>query len=114
MDRHHVQISTSSMSCGILELSHIGDDYAKVTYAIATRLYHPARGAPAAIVAWSTTNTLLADWVTNEFGRAGLVSAGSVENPLTSNLIFTYLWLIPHTKLRAWYKEYRIAKIRRD
>jgi hypothetical protein len=119
MDNHHVYISESRMSCGVLELSDMKSDPIKTLYAIATHLYHPARGAPAAFVLWSdvtlkavrSNGQALASMISQlELAANGLTTTAPHENPKTSNPIQVYLWSLPHDKFREWYKAERVRR----
>ena len=117
MDQHHVNISTSVISCGVLELSRLESDVEKVLYAIATYLYHPSRGSPAAFLIWSDLpeesngNAFYEDLLGRFSGE--LHKTKNVENPKTSNMICVYTWLIPHEEVKKWYIEQRVKKARK-
>src|SRR5690349_15661953 len=99
MDNHHVSLTSSSASCGVLEAHGITSDSEKVLYAIASRLYHPSRGQPAAFLLWSDISSkesnggMLFMAIEKIFGRrdggvgSGLQSSEVCENPLTGNNI---------------------------
>src|SRR3546814_5463765 len=77
MDHERVNISSYTMSCGVMELSRIGEETEGVLYALASRLYHPCRGAPCACFLFSdvvetTTGSspLTASSRLSEIGRA--------------------------------------------
>lgn len=112
MDNHHVQITTSHISCGVLCLSRPDSDTNKVLYAIATHLYHPARGNPAAFVLWSdvkdSNGEKLFQAIPDAFGA--LYRSTGLENPKTGNLIYIYTWGIDHTAFRKWYVEERVLR----
>jgi hemolysin-activating ACP:hemolysin acyltransferase len=114
MDHERVNIHTTSMSCGVLELSRISADIEDVLYAIATRLYHPARGEPAAFIVWSdiVTETTLADVVdTKKFGK--MTTSYCMDNPKTGNPIVVFTWAIYHEPFKAWYSRERVARIKK-
>ena len=114
MDHERVNISQSSMSCGVMELSRISDDLEDVVFAIATRLYHPARGNPCACFVWSNLNKndALAQFVRNE--RFGIITRiGPTENPRTGNMIYIYTWEIKHDAFKAWYITRRIERLKK-
>lgn len=127
MDNHHVSISSSSASCAILELSGIAADADKVLYAVATRLYHPARGNPAAFLMWSdvcelvgnsgdvrcTNGVNLYSHIRDHKICSGLLSSNIVENPLTGNPIRVWLAEINHTAFKNWYRDERVRRARR-
>ncbi len=115
MDRPHVNIYTANSSCGILELSGIASDPKGVLYAIASRLYHPSRGAPAAFVMWSDVKESNGDFLYHEIKEhygGGLMRSEPAENPRTGNFIRVYCWTIPHKTLKSWYKKEQIARIK--
>jgi hypothetical protein len=111
MDNHHAQITGSSASCGILEVSHPDADSKKVAYSIASHLYHPSRGNPVAFAMWSdlveSNGAKLAAYLGENFG--GITETSSCENPKTGNEIQVFIWTIPHEEFRKWYKETRIS-----
>lgn len=119
MDNHHVNICGSSASCGVLELSDFKSDARKILYAVATHLYHPSRGQPAAFVLWSdlydpkhgSNGQRLAGMLdTEKLLAGGLHTTAPHENPKTSNPIQVWLWSIPHELFRQWYKDERIRR----
>jgi hypothetical protein len=122
MDNHSVYISESRMSCGVLELSNITTDNDKVLYQLASHLYHPARGNPAAFVMWSVTVHGDTGWhlykhIEKEFVMMqgwpdGRWCSEVAENPKTGNRIVVLGWQIPHEQFRNWYKETKIARIK--
>ena len=114
MDQHHVNISMSGISCGVLELSRIESDSEKVLYALASHLYHPSRGQPAAFVIWSdlpkdSNGSKLCRVLEDFFDEALIVSQGA-ENPKTSNTIVVFCWCINHVALKEWYVKQRVKK----
>lgn len=121
MDNHHVQIWPCHSSCGIIELSNLTSDPAKVLYAIANHLYHPARGAPAAIVVWSDVVDgngeklfALIESLENLLSwKYRVWKTDPWENPKTSNMCVMYQWEIPHESLKEWYIEARVCRARR-
>lgn len=119
MDHQHVQIYSSHMSCGVLELSNMRSEPEKVLFALCTHLYHPSRGAPAAYVAWSDTKEsdglkftryLLSIGYKLHAGPNTDYSNFWVENPKTGNQISVWLWILPHEELKKWYVEERIKR----
>lgn len=122
MDNHHVHISSSGMSCGVLELSGITAEPEKVLYALASHLYHPARGTPAAFVIWSDVvpdsngHKLSRFLNTTWAGMPALcyVTMSKVrENPKTSNPIAIFTWAIPHVAFKAWYVKERVKRAKK-
>jgi hypothetical protein len=116
MDHERVNVSSSHMSCGIMELSRIGDEKDAVLYSLASRLYHPARGAPCAAFLWSdivmegTSSELLRDTVIKyKFGDVS--RSRPMENPRTGNMICVYTWIIDHTLFKEWYSQQRVKKL---
>lgn len=116
MDNHHVNISSSNISCGVIELSRLESDTEKVLYSIASYLYHPSRGQPASFVMWSdimdSNGSLLYKKIKELFIESIISYTNFVENPKTSNDIRVWVWEIPHEKFKEWYKNKRIAKIK--
>jgi hypothetical protein len=117
MDGHHVRVNASSISCGILTLSGIEADMQRVLYQVASYLYHPSRGTPAAMLIWSdlteSNGALLYGRLAEIFGTSGLSQVGPVENPHTGNDINLYSWIINHEALRSFYREERVARARK-
>lgn len=115
MDHERVNISQSSMSCGVLEISRMDSDAKAVCYAIASRLYHPARGTPAAFIVWSDLapepgQYTFADWVNKEcFGA--VTKTGVAENPKTGNQIVVWTWRIYHEVFKDWYAKERAVRL---
>jgi hypothetical protein len=111
-DNHHVHISSSSASCGLLELSGLTSDPEKILFALANYLYHPSKGTPAAFALWSDTKESngikLKDYTIKEFKM--VQGTNWVINPKTSNEICVWVWEIPHTKFKEWYKQKRVEK----
>lgn len=114
MDNHHVYITESSTSCGVIELSRISEDNYKVLFAVASYLYHPARGKPAAFVMWSTLSKDLELYIRKTVldEELSLTICGPVENPRTSNEIYVFIWEIPHETFKKWYMQARINRIK--
>ena len=120
MDNHHVTILNSSMSCGVIELSHITADLDKVMFAIANYLYHPAKGSPVAFILWSDVfelsngYNLYIDLVDNcSRFAASLQRSEQVINPKTGNMIFVCIWEISHEAFKKWYIEQRVERAKR-
>ena len=118
MDNEHCRMTSSNVSCGILEVYHLSEDPAKVMYAIGTNLYHPSRGQPSAFIMFSGlaeggNASLLAAYISNTFG-CGIVHCHphAVENPKTANFINWWIWEIPHEEFKVWWKSERIKKIK--
>jgi hypothetical protein len=117
MDNHYVQLASSHISCGVLEAYGLTEEPRNILYGIATRLYHPSRGAPAAFVIWSDVATIgsrgeqLATLIGSEFGEP--VPREEAENPLTGNRIELYVWTVRHEYFREWYKKERIARLKK-
>ena len=118
MDHGVVDIGHSSISCGVLELSRINEDTQRVLYQLGSRLYHPARGLPAAFFVFSDvvdgTGTTASDKlsffvVKNHLGSVEI--SQSQENPLTGNMIRVYTWAIDHEKFKVWYADERVKKL---
>ena len=117
MDNHHVSISRSLISCGVIELSNFHGTLGQVLFALASNLYHPSRGHPAVFVIWSDVEESFGEQLSieihNVFGQRPLES-NSAENPLTGNYIAVYVWQIPHEKFKDWYKKERIRRIEKQ
>ena len=123
MDHESVNIRSTTMSCGVMELSRISDDVEKVLYQIASHLYHPSRGAPCAFFVWSDvvldestdcdTNADMLRHVVlkKEFGDISL--SHPAENPRTGNYIVVFMWKIHHNMFKAWYREERVRRMRK-
>ncbi len=116
MDHEKVNMHNLSISCGVMGLSRIGDEIEDVTYAIASRLYHPSRGEPCAFFIWSdlsfekTNSSKLAEFLRkNKFGF--VMKSSDAENPRTGNIITVYIWEIDHISLKLWYKIKRQEKL---
>ena len=120
MDHERVNISATSMSCGVLQLSRINSETGAVLYALASRLYHPARGDPAAFFVFSDVAMGGTRTSSDDLERAvkchdfGSVSrSGIVENTKTGNYILVFTWAINHTKFKAWYGEERVKRLKK-
>ena len=118
MDHESVNIRSTTMSCGVMELSRIDDDVEKVLYQIASSLYHPSRGQPCAFFVWSdishgtTSSYRLRDKINKEnFGSVEL--SENAENPRTGNIIMVYVWAVRHRRLKAWYRKERVKRMRK-
>lgn len=118
MDNHHVQISPSFVSCGILNLSSLTSDPRKMAYACASYLYHPARGRPAAFLHWSDVDRAgsngreLAAFLSEVLRKPNILVANA-ENPITTNNIVVYLMVIPHEIFKEWYIKERIERAKK-
>ena len=117
MDHESVNIRSTTMSCGVMELSRIDSDHNRVLYQIASHLYHPARGQPCAFIVWSdiwgelTNSALLRrEILDRKYGQVEV--SFKAENPRTGNIIQVYVWSVDHAKLKAWYIKQRVAKLR--
>jgi hypothetical protein len=112
MDNHHCQVAGSQVSCGLAQVYNLTSDPDKILYALATQLYHPARGQPYAFVMWSdaeaSNGVKLAEHIKDQFD--GVLTSEWVENPKTSNLICVWLWKIPHADFKYWYIQQRVEK----
>lgn len=117
MDHERVNISNSSISCGVMELSRIADDVADVAYSIGSRLYHPARGDPCAFLIWSDVNNdnsskRLMDFIHDrKLGQCQI--SNFAENPKTGNIIVVYICTIDHPTWKKWYKDVRVFKLQK-
>lgn len=117
MDHERVNIHTSGISCGVLELSRIDNDHKGVCYAVATHLYHPSRGTPAAFVIWSNVappefgDDTLCDFI-RKHGFGIITASVAVDNPKTGNMIQVWTWAIQHGIFKEWYAKERVAKLK--
>ena len=119
MDHESVNIRSTTMSCGVMELSRIDSDVGRVLYQLASHLYHPSRGSPCAFFVWSdlggpqqtTADELDRAVLGKELGRMNY--SPITENPRTGNLILVYTWTIEHTKFKSWYRNERVKRMRR-
>ena len=118
MDHESVNIRSTTMSCGVMELSRINDDVEKVLYQLASSLYHPSRGNPCAFFVWSDvvegdTNSQRLQIEVERKNLGGVSPSSFVENPRTGNLILIYVWTIDHARFKAWYRKERVRRIRK-
>lgn len=120
MDHDRVNISSTSMSCGVAELNRIsGDDIEGVLYAIGSRLYHPSRGSPYAAFVFSdladgepnAATKLVKQVASLRLGNVGCTPA--VENPKTGNIISIWWWNINHEVFKTWYALKRVEKLKK-
>jgi hypothetical protein len=117
VDHQRVNINTTAMSCGVLELSRIDDEAEAVLYALASRLYHPSRGEPCAVFLFSdvadgepnSSTRLIKEIHKQSFGDTGCTPA--VENPKTGNAITVWWWNINHLAFKRWYAAERVKKL---
>ena len=112
MDHERVNAHISYMSCGVMELSRVSSDIDGVFYALASRLYHPARGEPCAFFVWSDLpqdDKLARAVMTSNFGAVTYTS--DAENPKTGNIIKVYVWKVDHTNFKKWYQTQRVKKL---
>ena len=120
MQHDRVNIYCSHISCGVLELSRISDDRETVLFQVASRLYHPSRGEPAAQIIYSdlfdrnnpSSSQKLSQLISDmKFGV--VYRSDPVENPKTGNIISTFVWTVCHTTFKKWYSEERSKKVRK-
>ena len=116
MDHDRVNISHTSISCGVLGLSRISTDVEDVLYAIATHLYHPSRGSPVAFFIASDlyrdenpTSILMKKVERNSFGQIEI--SYPEDNPKTGNTIVIYIWKINHITFKEWYSKQRVIRL---
>lgn len=114
MDHERVNLQSSGISCGVLEMSRMDKDVEAVAYAVATRLYHPARGTPAAFVIWSDIvgDYKFYEWIEKK-GFGIMSKSCATENPKTGNVIAVYTWCILHEPFKRWYAARRVAKLKK-
>jgi len=116
MQHTRINMTLSSASCGLMELSRISevDD---AIYQVACRLYHPSRGDPVAalIVSDIATNENSTKNFVNLFKKMGFcqnsVTSTPVENPKTGNFIFVSVLNIEHKTFKKWYSEERVRRL---
>jgi len=116
MNHDRVNINQSPISCGVLGINRISSDIKDVLYAIATHLYHPSRGAPAAFIIASdlygektSTSALMNEVDRSSFGE--ITSSSPEDNPKTGNTIVVYTWKINHTSFKEWYSKQRVERL---
>lgn len=116
MDHDRVNITHTAISCGVLGIHRISSDVENVLYAIASYLYHPARGAPAAFIIASdlykeetATSALMDEVCRRSFGE--LTISPPEDNPKTGNTIIVYTWNINHNPFKEWYSEQRVKRL---
>jgi hypothetical protein len=116
-DHRVIDISNSSISCGITNVSRLSDEQEKNAFALGTAFYHPAHGHPPAFVQWSN----LADEETNghrfaafmcQFGL--VVPSKAALNPHTGNMICIWTLLVDHEAFKTWWKNQKIEKIKKE
>lgn len=117
MDHDRVNINSSGMSCGVMELSRINEDTEGVLYALGSRLYHPSRGNPCAyfifsdIIGEGETNSGKLVKAVNRMCLGGVTRSEVAENPRTGNFIAIFMWSINHKAFKKWYSEARVKKL---
>lgn len=117
MYHERVNITPSSISCGVLQLGRLSSDVDDVLYQIACRLYHHSRGDPAAIAVFSdinekgTNSERLRSKIVELFG-GGITVSQAVENPKTGNIIVLYTWMFPHQAFKQWYANERVSRLK--
>ena len=113
----HVTLSRSNISCGITEAYRLGEDSEKVLYRIATHFFHPASRDKAAYLMFSGLSdgnaAKFAKEIAKHFGDTKLLLTGGAENPNTGNIIYVWLWEIPHAEFRAWYVNERVERAKK-
>lgn len=117
MDHTSININTSMMSCGVLELSRISD-IDRAIYQLASRLYHPARGEPAAFVLASDVhneknNTDAFFEKMESLENLKTFDSPAAENPKTGNMIFVTVGIINHINFKKWYTKERIRRLKK-
>lgn len=102
-----------------MQLSRIDSEIDPVLFAIASRLYHPSRGAPCAYFMFSDVTSedgvpsraLATTILEQDFGV--ILQTDATENPRTGNDVIIYVWTINHERFKAWYAEERVKKMRK-
>lgn len=118
-DHQRVNIHHSQMSCGVFELSRLTDDETEgAAFQIASYLYHPARGAPCAFFVYSDhaegeTASKKLNSMIYERGWGSITEGPVSENPGTGNLVRVYIWNVCHDKFKTWYRDQRVARLKR-
>lgn len=116
-DDHHVQISSSAMSCGVATLRAMASDPERVMYALCTNLYHPSRGQPYAFAQWSDTpnsnGAKFAEFVEAVCLTDCVAQSLWLENPKTGNTICIWTFAIPHEQLKKWYVDQRLERAKK-
>lgn len=116
MDHAVVDICTSQISCGVIQLSRVNrDSWEKFVYGVCNYLYHPSRGSPAAMAVISSTvgDAQLVDWL-EELRKHDLGSVyfgGIAINPRTGNSIWLRSWVFNHESMRKWWINYKKSRI---
>jgi hypothetical protein len=119
MDHDRVNIHTTAMSCGVMELSRINEDTEGVLYALGSRLYHPSRGDPVAFFIFSdichrdemsSASWHLADAV-KRLNLGTIDVSTTAENPKTGNFIVVAVWAINHEAFKKFYADARVKKL---
>lgn len=118
MDHSRVDISGSSISCGVGQISRLSDEQEENLFAIAAYFYHPAHGTPKAFLLWSN----LSDQATNghrlakaveEHGFGKVTVSDPALNGKTGNCICIWMWKIKHRAFKKWFLEQKVAKLKK-
>lgn len=117
MDHDRINITHSAVSCGALQLSRISEETEAALFAVANYCNHPSRGEPAAYFIASdvtdveTATSRFMDHIRKlELGEVTFV--GSEINPKTGNPIGLWIWKPNHSKLKDFYLETKIQKLK--
>lgn len=120
MDHDRVTIQSSSVSCGVGQLARVSSEIDDVLYAIATSLYHPARGNPVAFFMASdifdisiVTNTDQLMKTAMRYNFGDVTQSAPEDNPKTGNTIVVYVWKINHIPFKDWYANERVKRLRK-
>lgn len=117
MNHARVDISNSTISCGVIQLSRISDEIEEALFAIATRFYHAAHGQPPAFTIFSNrddieTNAHRMRVLIENKNFGNVLKTNPEVNPNTGAVIAVWVWQINHEKFKEWYKNTKIAKIK--
>lgn len=117
MNHARVDISSSAISCGVVQLSRISDEIEEALFAIATRFYHAAHGQPPAFAIYSNrddieTNAHRLGEIIHKHDLGYVMKTDRAINPNTGAVIAVFVWQIKHEVFKEWYKTQKIAKIK--
>lgn len=117
MDHSRVDIRTSTISCGVLELSRISEETDDAIFAVANHCNHPSRGEPASFFIASDvtdveTSTLRFMCRFAELKLGNFYTSVPELNPKTGNPICVYVLRPDHAALKKFYIEFKIQKLK--
>jgi hypothetical protein len=117
MDHDRINITASNISCGVTQLSRISEETDAAIFAVANYCNHPSRGQPAAFFLASdvsnveTATSRFMDEITKK-GLGDVTVSRPEINPKTSNPIQVWTWTPDHRKLKDFYLEVKIQKLK--